>query len=74
VLFFDARLIAERLCFMVENHDWDNIAKGLKSTVSIGLASNSKHWLPCRSLALEADAALYEAKAAGRNCVRWRVL
>lgn len=74
VLFVDARQIAERLCAMVEKHDWENIAKGLKTTVSIGLVSNTEHWLPCRTLALEADAALYEAKAAGRNCVRWRAL
>ena len=74
VLLFDeeasgAEDICERLRVAVERHDWATLAVPLRVTISIGL---------CRAGAAEdvgellarADAALYEAKHAGRNCLR----
>jgi len=62
-----AQEIAERLCKAVEQADLD----GLRVTISIGVASfphtmmeNPKQFI------WAADKALYEAKNAGRNCVR----
>jgi len=74
LLLFDdeppgAEDVCERLRVAVERHDWDALAVPLRVTISIGL---------CRAGAAEdvgellarADAALYEAKHAGRNCLR----
>lgn len=59
----------ERSRQQVEQYDWTPIAAGLALTVSAGVAA----WAPGESLAHvieRADTALYEAKRAGRNCVR----
>lgn len=74
LLLFDdeasgAEDVCERLRVAVERHDWAALAVPLRVTISIGL---------CRAGAAEdvsellarADAALYEAKHAGRNCLR----
>jgi diguanylate cyclase (GGDEF)-like protein len=60
-----AREVCERIRAHMEAHDWSGIAPGLKVTVSIGLASSP----PCEEAVLmaRADAALYRAKAGGRN-------
>lgn len=61
-----ASRIAKRLRKLVANYDWDEVASGLKVTVSIGLGE----WTYGKSLekALHlADEKLYEAKQAGRN-------
>ncbi|HSI56829.1 MAG TPA: tetratricopeptide repeat-containing diguanylate cyclase [Ideonella sp.] len=61
-----ARTLCEKLCQTVAAHDWSALAPGLRVTLSIGTA-------PLRSsaegLMQDADAALYGAKAGGRNQV-----
>ncbi|HYD80885.1 MAG TPA: GGDEF domain-containing protein [Paucimonas sp.] len=59
----------ERMRGGVQSHDWSRIAPELQVTVSIGVAS----WRQNEDIGQvinRADAALYDAKAAGRNCVR----
>ncbi|TFC20826.1 GGDEF domain-containing protein [Cryobacterium glucosi] len=64
----DAAKACERLLDAVSGFRWDDVAPGLRCTVSIGLAvrnsgERTAHWLA------RADKALYEAKRAGRNRV-----
>ena len=59
--------VCERLRSCVQAHDWEAIAPGLQVTVSIGLTSAPPY--DAHTLSLRADAALYRAKAAGRNCL-----
>ena len=59
--------VCERLRSCVQAHHWESIAPGLKVTVSIGLTSAPPY--DAETLSLRADAALYRAKAAGRNCL-----
>jgi diguanylate cyclase len=74
LLLFDvdtdaAQHALERMRAGVEVHDWQRIATGLHVTISIGVAA----WQPDEDVDQtinRADAALYHAKAAGRNCVR----
>lgn len=64
-----ATVALERIRAQVMQHEWETIAPGLQLTVSAGIAS----WRPGETLNQvlnRADAALYEAKHAGRNCVR----
>lgn len=61
--------VLERLRAAVQAHAWANVAEGLAVTASIGAslsASTDEGWEPALA---RADAALYAAKAAGRNCV-----
>lgn len=56
----------ERMRRTVEQHDWRHMASGMRVTISIGTVE----WQPGYSLPLllgKADAALYRAKAGGRN-------
>lgn len=59
----------ERLRQAVADHDWGQISPGLKVTASLGLALRADVNSVDVLLAL-ADAALYQAKGDGRNCVR----
>ncbi len=59
----------ERLRQQVERHAWALLVPGLAVTVSIGAAVR-RGPIDLDSLLREADAALYRAKAAGRNRVR----
>jgi diguanylate cyclase (GGDEF)-like protein len=59
----------ERLRAGVERHDWERIAPGLRVTVSSGVAA-SHNGEDVTRLINRADTALYEAKKAGRNCLR----
>jgi diguanylate cyclase len=65
----NAELRAERVRQSIEELEIDTNKGKIQCTVSIGLASLSsgdtgKSWLA------RADAALYEAKGSGRNCVK----
>ncbi|MGH8749049.1 MAG: diguanylate cyclase [Burkholderiales bacterium] len=56
----------ERVCAAAAAHDWGKIAAGLKLTLSAGLAEY-RHGESIEPLINRADAALYDAKRAGRN-------
>ena len=61
--------IAERLRHHIENHDWERLAKGLRVTVSIGVADDLS--LPdFEKLLSLADARMYQAKNDGKNKVK----
>jgi diguanylate cyclase (GGDEF)-like protein len=57
--------VCERLRLRVAGHDWAALAPGLRVTLSIGLTTSPP--VEAQTLSLRADAALYRAKAAGRN-------
>jgi len=59
------RPLAERIRSTVSQHPWQRLADGLSVTVSVGLACS----LPASAVLASADAALRNAKSAGRNRV-----
>ena len=61
--------IAQRLVDCIANYDWSHIAPSLEQTVSAGVASLEDE-SELSPLLLKADSALYNAKSAGRNCVK----
>jgi diguanylate cyclase (GGDEF)-like protein len=65
-----ARRLAERLRARVEGSPFETSAGRCHLTISIGLASLASHREAAKALLRRADMALYEAKRAGRNCVR----
>ncbi|MDD3717366.1 MAG: diguanylate cyclase [Actinomycetota bacterium] len=71
----DAVFTADRIRMAVENHDFPHSrGKPVKVTVSQGVTSFPSPGIQKRSdIVAKADAALYEAKEAGRNRVRQRV-
>jgi diguanylate cyclase (GGDEF)-like protein len=64
-----ARELAERLRLRVAELALGSIRPGLRVTVSIGIATGLMPGAPVQVLMDDADAALYAAKAAGRNRV-----
>lgn len=60
-------LIAERIRSATERYDWSTIVPGLHLTVSCGVVHGPMRDI--RSLLIEADAALLDAKRSGRNRV-----
>jgi len=64
-----AHAVCERLRAAVAGYAWDTLRPGLAVTVSIGVAGRAAHATGAEMLDA-ADARLYEAKRAGRNCVR----
>lgn len=62
-------IVLERLRKLVEEHDWEQIAPGLTVTISAGGAI-WRRGETATQLLNRADAALYEAKNAGRNRIR----
>ena len=68
----DLVLFAESLCEAVSRHEFFYEDKIIKITISIGVCSaQSKNF---NELYRQADQLLYEAKRAGRNCVRFRIM
>ena len=63
-----ARDACERLRMAVQEHGWDQIAAGLRVTISIGLCVASPQ-ADAAQLLERADLALYDAKHQGRNRV-----
>lgn len=68
-----AQLFCERLRQKISQHVFKNDQDEMKLTASLGFATSSHGDLITDSKALvrHADNALYEAKRAGRNCVRY---
>jgi diguanylate cyclase (GGDEF)-like protein len=60
-----ARSIATRFHDAVRSEPWDRLAAGLAVTVSVGVGRAD----PDQGAIAAADAALYAAKGAGRDCV-----
>jgi diguanylate cyclase (GGDEF)-like protein len=64
-----AHAACQRLRAAVAGFDWQQIHAGLQVTISIGVTVDDKFTDAVTMLA-EADRKLYDAKHAGRNCVR----
>ena len=64
-----ARAACQRLRAAVENYPWHQIHEGLHVTISIGVTADADFDAAADMLGA-ADRQLYEAKGAGRNCVR----
>ena len=65
----EALLLAERVRQSIENISFEKIKGELKITASIGVASFTDEMSDIDDLIRNADNALYQAKANGRNCV-----
>lgn len=65
----DAKLACDKIRETVAAYSWDEQQPGLHVTASLGVAS-SKEAESSTALIAAADRRLYEAKRAGRNCVR----
>lgn len=65
-----AEQLGKRLCEVVAALTMDDIAPDLRVTISIGVAEAAANDESADDLLLRADAALYDAKRSGRNCVR----
>lgn len=66
----EAKNAAERICAMVENHEFDTQSKDkIRITVSIGVACYPETTAAEDKLIEQADIALYKAKRSGRNRV-----
>ena len=63
-----ATAACEKIRNAVATHYWESLAEGLHVTISFGIADSCAKKSVAHLLA-SADAKLYEAKAAGRNCV-----
>jgi len=66
----DAASAAERLCKTIAETNFAVEEGSTKITISIGLAENSSGITTLYDVLQAADRALYDAKDAGRNCVR----
>lgn len=65
----EAKLVAERLRLMVAALDIPEIPQGHQVTISIGISlGDARSEIKTQQVLLEADQALYAAKADGRNC------
>ena len=70
--FSSAARVAERLCAKIARHYFTGGRRlQLQLTASFGVASFPQHAHSPQQLVACADTAMYEAKAAGKNCVRF---
>ncbi|TZF89954.1 diguanylate cyclase [Cognatilysobacter lacus] len=65
-----AAQVGERVRASVESLDFSDVAPGLQVTISLGVTALAPRDADLPDLLKRADAALYQAKAAGRNCLR----
>jgi diguanylate cyclase (GGDEF)-like protein len=65
-----AELLGKRLCEIVAALTMEDVTPGERITISVGVAEVRASDESADNLLLRADAALYEAKHSGRNCVR----
>ncbi|MEJ5224146.1 MAG: tetratricopeptide repeat-containing diguanylate cyclase [Anaerolineales bacterium] len=66
----EAAMVAQRLCQTVAEHAVVVGDESIHVTFSIGLAAGSRQTPSLDDLVRHADQALYQAKQAGRNCVK----
>lgn len=66
----DLMNLAEKLRRQCEQIEWTDVAALPRMTCSFGVACFPEHGQSIETLFIAADAALYRAKAAGRNCVK----
>lgn len=66
----ETAVAAERQCRAIEAHVLRHGEHELKVTISAGVAEATDEMIEPEDLLIAADAALYAAKRAGRNCVR----
>jgi diguanylate cyclase (GGDEF)-like protein len=69
---YDAVRVSEAARERVDRHPWQELAPGLRVTVSIGVAHGSGPVTGIDGLVGTADALLYSAKHAGRNAVAYQ--
>lgn len=69
----DANLACDKIREAVGAYSWDEQQPGLRVTTSLGVASSTEAE-SATTLIAAADRRLYEAKRAGRNCVRSRAV
>jgi diguanylate cyclase (GGDEF)-like protein len=62
--------LADRLRVAVQTTSFEFDNQTINTTVSIGITSTNQYVTELNQLLLSADAALYEAKTCGRNCIR----
>jgi len=73
--FEAAARVAERLCAKIARHYFTGGRRlQLQLTASFGVASFPQHAQSPQQLVACSDIAMYEAKAAGKNCVRYATL
>ena len=66
----EAGIVAERIRGKIEKHIFTGTNFSLNLTASLGVASTNREVGGGKDIVKHADAALYEAKEAGRNCIR----
>jgi diguanylate cyclase (GGDEF)-like protein len=59
----------DRICRAIREEPWDRIAAGVTLTTSVGVATAEDNADDLEALVTVADGRLYDAKAAGRDCV-----
>ncbi|MGH8370617.1 MAG: GGDEF domain-containing protein, partial [Gammaproteobacteria bacterium] len=65
----DAVSVCEKIRQQIEGYDWDRIEKGLRVTISFGIAGAPPNNYDVDTLIAAADEKLYQAKSEGRNRV-----
>lgn len=65
----DARSVCEKIREQVESYDWGSLEKGLRVTISFGIAAAPPANYDVDTLIAAADEKLYQAKSQGRNRV-----
>ena len=70
-----ALAFAERLRQSIGGHDFSNDGyhRSMSSSIGLALSERGSSHVDARTLVRYADRALYDAKEAGRNCVRYRL-
>ena len=63
------KIIAEKIRTAIESYPWQEKMGVQNVTASFGLSVYPQHGANLQDLILNADAAMFQAKSSGRNCV-----